>query len=484
MYKCRWNIITVCIILFSLQKSFGQFTPTPPLPGEINAKIQNDSNCIFRISGIAVTGNKKTKTYIILREMEMSKDSTVAGRELFLKIDRSRKLIYNTTLFNSVEIYPEQDSDTSIYLTVTVAERWYIFPMPQFQLADRNFNEWIKEHNGNLNRVIYGGKFTHYNVSGRRDQLRAMLLFGYTRNISVAYVAPYSNKKLTEGFGAIASYTQNREIPYKTTKNNKLAFVKSNYFLKKEYKVGGSYMRREGHYRTHIFSAAFTFSDVNDSIVSSKYNPNYYNSKKSYQNYPEFGYRLQYLNVDNVRYPLSGYSGYWGITKRGLLWNGGMNALILDGAINSYKQLGKGWYGSVNLTGKLVAPFENSYLNQRAMGYFEYYLRGLEYYVIDGPLSGVSALTLKKHLFSFKINNPLKWETLPNAPFAIYAKVFSDGGYVHQNAALRTNLNNKFLYTWGAGLDIVSIYDSRLRIEYSFNQLKEKGLFLHTLVSF
>ena len=40
-------------------------------------------------------------------------------------------------------------------------------------------------------------------------------------------------------------------------------------------------------------------------------------------------------------------------------------------------------------------------------------------------------------------------------------------------------LNNKMLYTGGIGLDIISIYDVVLRIEYSFNQLNQNGLFVH-----
>jgi hypothetical protein len=34
------------------------------------------------------------------------------------------------------------------------------------------------------------------------------------------------------------------------------------------------------------------------------------------------------------------------------------------------------------------------------------------------------------------------------------------------------------LYTGGIGLDIISIYDVVLRVEYSFNQLNQSGLFV------
>jgi hypothetical protein len=41
-------------------------------------------------------------------------------------------------------------------------------------------------------------------------------------------------------------------------------------------------------------------------------------------------------------------------------------------------------------------------------------------------------------------------------------------------------LNNRFLNGYGAGVDILLSYYAKLRIEYSFNHLKQNSLFLHT----
>jgi len=45
-------------------------------------------------------------------------------------------------------------------------------------------------------------------------------------------------------------------------------------------------------------------------------------------------------------------------------------------------------------------------------------------------------------------------------------------------------LNNKYLHTWGIGLDILTIYDVVLKFEYSFNQLGDKGFYFHTREDF
>jgi hypothetical protein len=130
--------------------------------------------------------------------------------------------------------------------------------------------------------------------------------------------------------------------------------------------------------------------------------------------------------------------------------------------------------------GKVKLPFEQPYVNQNALGYRELYLRGLENYVIDGYAASVARYTLRKKLFSFDIPVPFNIKILPSIPFAFYAKTYADAGFSINSNEIYTKLNNRFLYSGGFGIDILSLYDITLKIEYSFNQLGENGLFLHT----
>lgn len=459
---------------------FAQFYPTPPLPVNIADAIRADSTTKFRVEGISIIGNKKTKTYLIRRELLFGEGDTLEGKKLYELIHQSRSLVYNTTLFTLVDIYPEFVDSSSLHFTVTVREKWYIYPSPQFKLADRNFNEWINTYNADFNRVIYGAKFSHYNLSGRRDKLDIYLLNGYARNLAFNYTAPYSNRSLTEGFSASVSYTQNREIAYKTTPDNKLAFVKAGKFVRENFTVSGTYIKRSGYFWKQTFGVGYTFNNVADTILSEAYNPDYFNSKKSYQNFTDILYAVQYTNVDNTAYPLSGRAGRFGIQKRGFDFSGGINSLVLDGMYARFHNHGRGWYTSFALMTRISLPFKLAYINQRAFGFGEYYLRGLENYVIDGPASGLGRLTLKKHLASFRLPVPFNWNVLPYIPFSFYGKVYGDAGYAFQRRQFDTQLNNKFLYTGGLGLDIVTLYDITFRMEYSFNQLNQKGLFLHS----
>ena len=79
---------------------------------------------------------------------------------------------------------------------------------------------------------------------------------------------------------------------------------------------------------------------------------------------------------------------------------------------------------------------------------------------------------------------PFRIHSIPYIPFTFFAKTYADLGYEYNKKEFAANLNNKLLYTGGFGIDILTFYDVNLRFEYSFNQLNQKGLFLHTQSGF
>jgi hypothetical protein len=112
-----------------------------------------DSSAKQHIQNIIVKGNKKTKTYIILREIRFKKGDSLTAIHLADELEQARQLVYNTTLFNEVKIEATPIAANDIIVTVTVKERWYIYPLPQFQIVDRSLNEWLKVYKGSLDRV-------------------------------------------------------------------------------------------------------------------------------------------------------------------------------------------------------------------------------------------------------------------------------------------------------------------------------------------
>ncbi|HMJ47560.1 MAG TPA: hypothetical protein VK498_09530, partial [Ferruginibacter sp.] len=137
-------------------------------------------------------------------------------------------------------------------------------------------------------------------------------------------------------------------------------------------------------------------------------------------------------------------------------------------------------YASTQLQGNIKLPFDQPYINQQAMGYLNNYVRGLDYKTIDGVAYAIGRLNFKKELFNFSINTIFKKSTTLNKlPVRIYPKIFTDIGYCYNKGEFVSRLNNTFLGSIGVGIDIVTLYDIHIRMEYSVNQLGQKGLFLH-----
>ncbi|MGE5108690.1 MAG: POTRA domain-containing protein, partial [Sphingobacteriales bacterium] len=128
--------------------------------------LQSDSTKVT-IRNIFITGNKKTREYIIRREIAFTEGSSVEIYNLIPLIERARENIYNTQLFLEVKPQIQNWVDGFVDVYFEVRERWYLFPLPYFKLVDRNLNQWIGEQSASLKRVNYGLKFGWNNVSGR-----------------------------------------------------------------------------------------------------------------------------------------------------------------------------------------------------------------------------------------------------------------------------------------------------------------------------
>ncbi len=439
-----------------------------------------DSSAKVVVRKIIIAGNNKTKDYMILREIQFKPGDSLIIGTLNHTFQLASQQVYNSTLFHEVKVELAMISAFEIDVIVTVIERWYLFPTPQFQIVDRSFNEWLVRYKGNLSRVNYGVKFIHYNISGRRDPIRLYLINGYTKNISFSYSQPYSNLALTQGFGFGGGFSQNREIAYKTSTDNKILFFKNKDFVKKNIYLNMSLRLQKGILFRHIFNIAYSRLTISDSVISAAYNPNYFNISATTRSLIDLSYTYQYTNVNNIDYPLKGLTGYLTLSKRGFSISGGTNLFFIEGAYNKYWAHQNNWFSSLQFIGNIKLPFDQPYINQRAIGYGNANLRGLEYYVIDGVAFGIIKSTLKKKLFSFSIHMPFKSRIIPALPFTVFAKTYADAGFAYNKKKYDTNLNNRFLYSGGFGIDILTLYDINLKIEYSLNQLGQRALFFES----
>lgn len=429
------------------------------------------------VTDIRLSGNKRTKDFIVLRELPFKKGASIEQADLERLLVLARQQVMNTLLFVDVQVYVASQGTSGIEINVDMKERWYFFPVPYFRLADRNFNQWWVEQNHSLDRVNYGLKFTQYNTTGRNDELDVWLITGYTKQVTLRYNLPFFEKTLKHGFNIGALYATQKEVNY-ATGDNKQLFFKNDDITRKALRFELTYSYRPDVRNRHYFRVSYNDESVDDTVLT--INPSYYPGGRTGLKFVDFNYQYRYYNVDYIPYPTRGFKMEASLYNRAPFtdinfWQASARAVYtipIRPAVTFFHLEGM-------LVGKLKA--ENWFYNQRMFGYGFLQLRGLEYNVVDGQAGAAFKTTFHQQVFSFVIKNLFKSKTHDRIPIRFFLKAYGDMGYAYNRYSLTSNtLNNTFLRTWGIGLDIVSIYDFVFRIEYSFNQLGREGLYLQT----
>jgi len=110
-------------------------------------------------------------------------------------------------------------------------------------------------------------------------------------------------------------------------------------------------------------------------------------------------------------------------------------------------------------------------------------LKGQFYYIPFHLLAVIEIIPLpvlhKWTIKEIKYEEARKNKEESHIPVRIFGKIYGNTGYVYNPQPGENSLTNKILYSGGVGIDILTIYDFTLKLEWSFNQLGQNGLFLH-----
>lgn len=426
----------------------------------------------FIIGDIVISGNKKTKDYVIQRELPFKPGDTVLLPELVNQFEIARQQLINSRLFNEAIVALKSVRGYYVDISIDLKERWYIFPLPYIRPVDRNLSEWAKQGYG-TDRLNYGFKFTHYNFSGKNDKVRLWLITGYSKQVQFQYEQPYADKSLKHGYKISFGFAENKEVNYATIGNEQrftdtLAGAKS-------WMGSVEYNYRPALRTFHSIKLGFTHARFDKNILG--LNPKYYNNGVNNVDIPEISYTLKHFNLDYIPFPLTGWSGEASILRKGIF--NYSNMWQLSAKYQRAVELGKKFYFNWQGSGLIRYPFDQPFYNTQLFGYGDMYLRGLENYVVDGVGGLMSRQTFRRELLKFNLPTFVGSRSHDKIPFRIYAKAFADAGYAYNKRFPENSLTNRMLYTAGAGIDIVTFYDFVFRFDYSFNQLGQNGLFLH-----
>ncbi|MBX3239973.1 MAG: hypothetical protein KIT80_22005 [Chitinophagaceae bacterium] len=474
-----YKYLLLLTFLFSCTRTLSQEPEKDRDPVHEDADILKTSFLVIR--DVIITGNKITRPYIISREVPVKKGNQYPISAILSSLPESRQNLINTGLFLDATVDFDKWVNDSIDIVIDVKERWYYFPVPYFKPVDRNFNVWIKDYNASLGRVNYGLKFIANNVSGRNDKLNIWLLTGYSRQIVLNYNAPNIDNTLKNGMVLDFLFAQNKELNYATDNNKQLFYKNDKEFVTDRLRVGIGYSHRTGYIKRHSVRLSYNIVRINDSVLAR--NPDFFGNQSKRAAFPDLFYQYQDFDLNYIPYPTKGFMWEVSFNKRGVSKT--MNLWEFSGRVGSYWEVAPRYYLSSQTFANLKLPLDQPFYNRALLGYGNLFLRGLENYVVDGTGSLVTKTTFSREIWKLDLKTGLKSRSYGVIPFRFYAKVYGDLGYAYAKKLPGTNLlNNKLLYTGGAGIDIVSIYDAVVSFEYSFNQLGQKGLFLEGRLGF
>jgi hypothetical protein len=217
--------------------------------------------------------------------------------------------------------------------------------------------------------------------------------------------------------------------------------------------------------------------DIKDTIVQQ--NPAYFNAGQTRVRFPVLYYNMTYFDLDYIPYPTKGYAVQVDVSKQG--FNKTINVFQLSTRASGSWHLSPKTFVNLNTYGSIKLPFKQPYFTQRFLGYSDVFMQGFEYYVVDGVAGGYLKTTLTREFLDFNIRIPprKKGKEADHIPVRIFGKVFGNAGYVYNPQPGENRLTNKMLYSSGIGIDILTFYDVTFKLEWTFNQLGQNGLFLH-----
>ncbi len=477
-------LIPIILLIFSSSGIFAQEKALDSIKNETSLTFtipQKDSARYYQIKSIHFEGNKITKDKVIWRELNFREGDSIKGKNLFTRLEKSRENLRNLSLFNFVHITASLDSSCAYCTTITIRfiEQWYIWPFPIFEVADRNFNTWWKKKD--FSRLNYGVFFEHKNFLGLNQKLKLLLRFGHDQKYELSYYNPYINKKQTIGMGISAGAKLNHETAYMTDSNNEELFYKDdNVNVKKEFYFGFDFTLRRNIYNTHVLSVKYIMNHFADSLVI--LNPEYSPGQKTEVNYTQLHYMFRSDHRDYKHYPLGGWYFDVSMTQKGIPGSEDLNMFDAVSSFRKYWKLHERWFFASGVTGKISSKGAQPYFAQRGLGYGRDFVRGYEYYVIDGQDYALLKTNLKlaliqPHIHKFGFIRNEKFNTVH---YAIYMNFYLDAGHVWDQELQHINdLDDQLLLGGGIGLDFVTYYDKVLRVEYSVNKMGEGGVFLH-----
>lgn len=442
----------------------------------IQAQTSIDSITITKIN---ISGNKRTHSEIILRELTIETGICYSKKSLPRLIYQNSIQIKKTSLFNFVDITLNQPDSSYSEITICVQERWYYIPKFRMKTVEENINAWFIDKN--FNHITAALIVSDENFRGRNEKLTISGSLGYNKSIGITYFKPSIFNFRHIGVGGDIQWNNNMEASYG------LFDYKPRYFRSNTTPLINNFQGTlQLYYRPYLavdelFTIGYHYTQFDDSLQA--LNRIYFPNETQHLIRLTSKFKIDLRN--NKAYPIAGC--YFDlIAEKVIDVNPSQQTADFSMiAFNAryYKPLFTNTFFAIG--GTVMGSYGNNYMPafNKSIGQSGIELRSFERYLLPIQNAAIIRTTLKYQLLNavrFKI------PCLKNPKFgivhhALYATLFAEGAAVdlqrEANYEQQLSINNKFLYSVGAGLDYSTYYDLVFRTEYSYNFVLKKYVF-------
>ena len=454
-----------------------------------NTSLYGASEDSVIVQTIIITGAKKTKSPVVLRELTFKEKDQLPVDELSDILERNRQNVFNLGLFSAVELEPVV-MGIELHLVIHVKERWYIFPIPKVKAEERNSYDLIQSFsNGDFHRVSYGLDLQWYNVTGRNEHLTFFGQLGFSERLRFRYSHPgiFGMQYTDLSFGA--SFINKNEIITGTEEGQAIWNRLEENPLEKSKNAFISVKHRLSLYKNISVLIDYSKRDYADSL--NVFNQSYIAGEGLQINYPSVVLSFRHDTRDWHSYPLKGrrYQVFLRFAGPSSLFSHQFSKIGFNWA--EYYPIGKRFYFAYGLQNILTLGTDLPYFEKSSVGLsgkdipgISTELRGYERYAIDGSFVSMAKTEFKFAVVPYQTLNLRKMpiKAFRQMPFGVFLTSYADMGYIEDNTQSNfdTRLKGQGLIGYGMGLNIIGFYDMLLRIEYSRNHLGEDGIFFHS----
>lgn len=432
------------------------------------SSIQSDTLIVAEIS--VTTKNLKTKHAVIIRELTFSKGDLMTLSELVeYEIPQSISNVKNLNLFNHISIEPVVVNET-IIVNIEVIEKWYLWPIPYVEFADRNFNQWstldFDPYRTNVGLYVF-----KYNLFGLNHTLKTTVGTGYTDILGLEYDAPYIDKAKKLGIKLDVRHKSNSEIRFGVSDDKEQFFRSETSAMITEFSGVTELTYRPGLYTRHRLSVNYNKINIDDTVVTDDLNPNFLFDNLTEQQLTTIGYNISYDSRNNRLLPLKGIYADVGIA----ITRGDQNYTSVGFDLNFYRPLPiYRMYSALSYTYRDALNTTLPYVLNKGIG-LENNVRGYELNMFLGDQFAILRAEIR-YLIVPERDVTLRYmpvKQYKKMPIESYLSVFYDNAQIIDNGLQRD------IYGFGIGLNTLLYYDKVFRFEYSWNHWNRSGLKIH-----